>query len=143
LAGNLTGIRPTAATWLTVWDDGPRPPVSNLNLARGATRPNAAIAGVSETNGYQVFNAAGTTEVLYDISGSFEAWPASLATLGGYPWPPAAGAASTAGPHGLLPCAMRRATEPRFQLTVARSCGRSRGDAEPSPRRMPSGASTE
>ncbi|MGL5911720.1 MAG: hypothetical protein ACRCZP_17090, partial [Phycicoccus sp.] len=59
LAGNLTGIRPTAATWLTVWDDGPRPPVSNLNLARGATRPNAAVTGVSETNGYQVFNAAG------------------------------------------------------------------------------------
>ncbi|MGL5927751.1 MAG: hypothetical protein ACRCY8_02330 [Dermatophilaceae bacterium] len=98
LAGNLTGIRPTAATWLTVWDAGPRPPVSNLNLARGATRPNAVVTGVSDTNGYQVFNAAGTTETLYDVSGSFEAWPASLATLGGYPWPPAAGAAGTSTP---------------------------------------------
>ncbi|MGL5910693.1 MAG: hypothetical protein ACRCZP_11870 [Phycicoccus sp.] len=88
LSGNLTGIRPTAATWLTLWDDGSRPPVSAVNLAPGATRPNAVVTGLSATNDYRVFNAAGSTETVLDVAGSFEAWPASLETLGGYPWSP-------------------------------------------------------
>ncbi|MGL5927748.1 MAG: hypothetical protein ACRCY8_02315 [Dermatophilaceae bacterium] len=88
LSGNLTGIGPTAPTWLTLWDEGPRPPVSTLNLAWGATRPNAVVAGLNGAFGYRVFNASGATETVLDVGGSFEAWPASLETLGGYPWSP-------------------------------------------------------
>ncbi|MGL4178669.1 MAG: hypothetical protein ACRCSN_21640 [Dermatophilaceae bacterium] len=97
LAGNLTGVAPTATTFVTVWDDGPRPPVSNLNLVRGLTRPNAVVTGVSDTNGYRVYNSSGSTDVLYDVSGSFELWPALPETLAGVPFPdPPAAATGTA-----------------------------------------------
>ena len=90
LAGNVTGVTPTANTYLTLWDSGTRPGISSVNVAKGVTRANAAWTGLSDTNTYTVFNNAGTTETLYDVSGTFEAWPASPATIAGIPWVPAA-----------------------------------------------------
>ena len=85
LAGNITGVTPTANTFLTMWDEGARPGISSVNLTKGVTRANAAWTGVSPTNTYSVFNKAGTTETLYDVSGTFEAWPPSPATVAGIP----------------------------------------------------------
>jgi len=101
LAGNITGVTPTANTFLTVWDEGTRPGISSVNLTKGVTRANAAWTGVSATNTYSVFNKAGTTETLYDVSGTFEAWPPSPETLAGIPWGPATAAGS--GTSALAP----------------------------------------
>ncbi len=106
LAGNITGVTPTANTFLTVWDEGTRPGISSVNLTKGVTRANAAWTGVSAANTYSVFNKAGTTETLYDVSGTFEAWPPSPETLAGIPWGPAtvAGTGTSAlAPGGARP----------------------------------------
>lgn len=96
LAGNITGVLPTENTYLTIWGGGPNPGTSSVNLSKGVTRANAAWTGVSDTNTYSVFNKAGRTETLYDVSGTFEGWPASPATIAGIPWSPAAAAGSRA-----------------------------------------------
>lgn len=101
LAGNLTGVLPTANTFLTVWGGGARPGVSSVNLTKGVTRANAAWTGVTTTNAFGVYNKAGTTETLYDVSGTFEAWPASPETIAGIPFAPAPGVAkATPGVKG-------------------------------------------
>jgi hypothetical protein len=66
-------VLPTADTYLTVWAaDEPRPPVSNLNPARRQIVPNAAITGLGlPDRRFNVYNNAGTTDVVIDVVGSF------------------------------------------------------------------------
>jgi hypothetical protein len=95
LVANLTGVAPSANTYLTTWDAGPRPTASNLNLMKGVTRANSAWPGLDTGNGFRLHNATGSVDVVTDVTGSFELFPASLDTLAGVPFPPL-GAASTA-----------------------------------------------
>jgi hypothetical protein len=118
LAGNITGVLPTQNTYLTIWGGGANPGTSSVNLTKGITRANAAWTGVSNTNTYSVFNVAGRTDTLYDVSGSFEGWPASPATIAGIPWNPAL--ATARGEAALAGTARPEAPQPRDAQLVER-----------------------
>jgi hypothetical protein len=69
---NLTATNPTAATYLTVWPDGtPQPVVSNLNVAAGQTIANRVMVKVPANGKVDIFNAAGSINVIADLNGSF------------------------------------------------------------------------
>ena len=71
VALNLTGITPTAPTYLTVWPAGQAKPLaSNLNLAPGAIQPNLVIAKVANGK-VSVYNNAGATHIAVDVVGYF------------------------------------------------------------------------
>ena len=72
---NVTAIKPTASTFLTVWLDAPgvsRPGVSNSNPAAGSTVANAVLANAGVNNAFDVYNASGTTDLVIDVEGTFE-----------------------------------------------------------------------
>jgi len=69
---NLTATNPTAATYLTVWPDGaPQPVVSNLNVAAGQTIANRVMVKVPANGKVDIYNAAGSVNVIADLNGSF------------------------------------------------------------------------
>jgi hypothetical protein len=79
LALNVTAVAPTASTYLTFWPDNAgsaRPNTSTLNPAKNQTVANAAIITMGDTeNAFDIFNAAGTTNVLVDVAGFYEIYP--------------------------------------------------------------------
>ncbi|MDU0314717.1 hypothetical protein RKE38_13545 [Phycicoccus sp. M110.8] len=71
---NVTGVAPTAATFLTVWPTGqPRPSASNLNLRTGEVRPNLVIATVGTGGKVSFYNNSGSIHVVADVVGWFAA----------------------------------------------------------------------
>ncbi|MGI8697576.1 MAG: TolB family protein [Mycobacteriales bacterium] len=71
---NLTGVTPTANTYLSAYpSDLTSPPtVSNVNLPAGSIVPNLAIVTVPTTTGWlKVYNRAGNTHVLMDLFGYY------------------------------------------------------------------------
>ncbi len=69
---NVTVTNPTAASYLTVWPDGtPQPVVSNLNFKAGQTVANRVAVKVGSSGKVDVFNAAGSVNVVADLNGSF------------------------------------------------------------------------
>lgn len=73
LVTNVTAVRPSAATYLTVWAAGrSRPTASNLNPAPGQTVANMASMGLSGAKQFSIYNNAGSTDVLVDVSGRFD-----------------------------------------------------------------------
>jgi hypothetical protein len=73
LVANTTAVAPTASTYLTVWDgSSSRPTISNLNAAAGQVVANATVAPLDDTNAFNVYNNAGSTNVIMDVTGSFE-----------------------------------------------------------------------
>ncbi len=96
LVTNLTGVAPSSSTYLTAWDAGTRPTASNLNLMKGVTRANSAWPGVDTGNGFRLHNSTGSVDVVTDVTGSFELFPASLDTFAGVPFPPLGSPAATA-----------------------------------------------
>ena len=67
---NLTGVVPSTATHLTVWQAGaPRPATSSLNVAAGATVANLAVVPLDAQGRLAVRNQAGTVHVLGDVVG--------------------------------------------------------------------------
>jgi hypothetical protein len=76
LALNVTAVGPTSSTFLTLWPDGEsRPNVSNLNPAAGQTVPNAAITMLSLAEKFDVYNNAGTTNLVIDVAGAYQFYP--------------------------------------------------------------------
>jgi hypothetical protein len=81
LVGNTTGVTPTVATFLTLWSgDNPLPGVSNLNLSPNAIRAVSTYAPLSFTSvgpklTFNIFNKAGTTNVLFDAAGTLDLYP--------------------------------------------------------------------
>lgn len=72
VAVNLTGVRPSAGTFLTAYPTGmPRPNASTLNLPPGAIRPNSAIVPIGADGSITIFNFAGTVDVVVDVVGWF------------------------------------------------------------------------
>ena len=67
---NLTGVYPTSRTYLTVWGADPQPTTSNLNLAAGVNRANSVIFRPDE-QWIQIYNQAGITHFIVDLSGYF------------------------------------------------------------------------
>ncbi|PBC78756.1 parallel beta helix pectate lyase-like protein [Streptomyces sp. TLI_235] len=69
---NVTATQPTAAGFLTVWPDGsPRPGTSSLNFLPGQTVPNHVTAPLGGNGRFRVYNHAGNTQVIADLSGYF------------------------------------------------------------------------
>lgn len=73
LLTNTAAIAPTSTTFLTLWDAGTKPPVSNLNAPAGRTVANGTITIVDADYSYSIYNNAGTTNFLVDVTGRFDA----------------------------------------------------------------------
>ena len=80
LVANATAVKPTAATYLTLWETGlTRSSASNLNPAAGQTVANMAMVALSDPKRFNIYNHAGTTNVIVDVAGRFDISP-NLAT---------------------------------------------------------------
>ena len=78
VVGNLTVVKPTTHTFMTLWADYPgfgRPPVSTLNPSPGSTVAVATMTELGTTKAFNLYNAAGRTDVAYDVAGTFETFP--------------------------------------------------------------------
>ena len=89
---NVTTVNATAGSFLTVWPaDKDRPLASNLNWVAGqAATPNQVTTGLDASGQLNLYNNAGTVDVIVDIVGVYEP-----ATGGSGP-----GSAGPAGPKG-------------------------------------------
>ena len=69
---NVTGVQPTGQTYVTVWPSGTtRPLASNLNLFANQIRPNLVMAKLGANGSVQMFNAAGSINLVADVMGYF------------------------------------------------------------------------
>ena len=77
LVTNTTANKPTSNTVLTLWNaDIPQPTVSNLNPALGQLVSNMTITDLGINYDFKVRNASGTTNLVLDVAGTMEAYPA-------------------------------------------------------------------
>jgi hypothetical protein len=76
LVANTIAVEPTLRTYLTVWADDPdfptRPTASNLNAFAHEVVANATITPMGPGNKYKIYNDAGLTNTVMDVTGSFE-----------------------------------------------------------------------
>ena len=69
---NVTGIRPSQRTYLTVFPTGaPRPTAANLNPAAGAVAGNLVVAKVGDGGRVSIFNNAGALHMTADVTAFF------------------------------------------------------------------------
>jgi hypothetical protein len=67
---NVAATNGTAMSYLTVYPTGdPRPSTSNLNFLAGETASNRALVRLGSGGRVSVFNAAGSADVVVDVSG--------------------------------------------------------------------------
>lgn len=80
---NVTVTDTTAPSFLTLYPAGSaRPTSSNLNWAQGQTVPNMVTVGLSSQGAFDVYNYAGSADVVIDVEGYYAA--ASAASGGLY-----------------------------------------------------------
>ncbi|HEY4025220.1 MAG TPA: hypothetical protein VGO86_02225, partial [Candidatus Dormibacteraeota bacterium] len=78
-------VSPTAGTFLVLWADGtPRPPISMLNALAGQTISNSAVVPVGADGKIDVYNAAGSTQVVINVQGYFTQISTGASGQGGY-----------------------------------------------------------
>lgn len=76
VALNVTVVRPSATSFLSVWPAGqPRPNASNLNFVAGRTVPNMVIVPIGAGGQISLFHESGSTDVLVDVLGWFPTGP--------------------------------------------------------------------
>lgn len=69
---NVAVTGTTAASFLTVWpSDVSQPTISDLNWASGETVPNLVVVKLSSSGQINVFNHAGSTDVIVDVVGYY------------------------------------------------------------------------
>jgi uncharacterized protein (DUF1501 family) len=69
---NVTMVRPTATTYLTVYPSGTdRPLAANLYATPGQVVPNMVLGALGADGSVTVFNFAGTTDLVADVMGYF------------------------------------------------------------------------
>jgi hypothetical protein len=67
---NVTITDPSAGSYLTVYPSGSAvPTASNLNFSPGQTVPNLVVVKVGSGGMVNVYNAAGATDVIFDVAG--------------------------------------------------------------------------
>lgn len=72
VAMNVTALGATVQSFLTIWADGPRPNSSSLNPAPGEPpTPNAVTTALSSSGTFSIYNDAGETHVLVDVTGYY------------------------------------------------------------------------
>jgi len=79
---NVTGVTPTAGTFLTVWPTGAaKPAASNLNLRRGEVKPNLVLATVATGGKVSFYNNSGSMHVIADVVGWFASTASSYTPM--------------------------------------------------------------
>ncbi len=74
VVANLTVTKTSAASYLTAYADGSSKPLaSNLNFVAGETVPNRIIIPLSSSGALDIFNAAGSANVIIDVNGYYSA----------------------------------------------------------------------
>ena len=69
---NLTGMNPTASTFVTAWPTGTtRPAASNLNLTAGRTRPNMVTVALGSNRRVSLYNNSGEIHLMADLTGFY------------------------------------------------------------------------
>jgi alpha-tubulin suppressor-like RCC1 family protein len=69
---NVTGVDPTAHTFVSVYPSGTARPISsNLNLAPGSTRPNQVTVTLGADRKVNLFNNAGSIHFVVDLAGHY------------------------------------------------------------------------
>jgi PKD repeat protein len=69
---NLTGVNATGSTWVAAYPDGTRTPTaSSLNLVRGQVMPNLVTATVGADGYVDLYNAAGSVDLVGDVQGYY------------------------------------------------------------------------
>lgn len=83
VAMNVTAVRGTANSYLTVWPTGVTlPGTSNLNWLAGATAtPNKVDVGIGSNGKVSFFNRAGNVDVIADVTGYYEPVVAAKGTV--------------------------------------------------------------
>ena len=77
---NATVTNPSQTSYLTVYPSGiARPVTSNMNFVAGQSLASLAVVGVGSGGRVSVFNAAGSTDVILDVTG----WVAATGTTSG------------------------------------------------------------
>jgi len=72
VALNVTVTQPTTAGFVTVYPSGSGvPATSNLNFTPGVTVPNAVVSAVGADGAIGVFNSAGASHLVADVTGYF------------------------------------------------------------------------
>jgi len=73
LSLNVTTTNATSGTFITIWPNGPgRPVASSLNPAPNQPpTPNAVVTDINPAGQFNIFNLAGTLDILIDINGYF------------------------------------------------------------------------
>jgi hypothetical protein len=67
---NVTVVSPNTGSYLTVYPSGSSvPTASNLNFSPGETVPNLVVVRVGSGGMVNVYNAAGSTDVIFDVAG--------------------------------------------------------------------------
>jgi hypothetical protein len=70
---NVTVTAPTSTSYLTIWPSGiAKPNSSNVNFATGQTVANQVTVPVGPDGKVQIFNAAGSTHVIFDVAGFYQ-----------------------------------------------------------------------
>lgn len=73
LALNVTAIRATELTFLTIWAGGARPTASSLNPAPGEPpTPNAVTVDLSIDQEFRIYNDVGSLDLVVDVTGYYE-----------------------------------------------------------------------
>jgi hypothetical protein len=82
---NLTATGPTTSGWVIAYPDGqPRPAEgSNLNFTKGETIPNQVIVPVGADGKIELYNAAGTVNLVADLQGYYTTTGGSEYTTAG------------------------------------------------------------
>ncbi|MFD9409695.1 hypothetical protein ACFWBN_22135 [Streptomyces sp. NPDC059989] len=71
---NVTATNPTAGSYVTAYPHGSaRPTASNLNFTAGQTIPNQVTVPVGADGKVELYNFAGTVDLIADISGYYSA----------------------------------------------------------------------
>jgi hypothetical protein len=67
---NVTVTNSSAPSYLTAWPDGAQQPLaSDLNYVAGQTVPNLVVVKLGPSGSIDLYNAAGTTDVVVDVVG--------------------------------------------------------------------------
>jgi hypothetical protein len=66
---SLTATQPSVATYLTVYASGSPPLASDVVVAGGHTVGNLAVVALAPDGTFQVYDAAGRTQVVVDVLG--------------------------------------------------------------------------
>jgi len=106
LVANVTGVSPTANTFLTLWPNvagTSRPTVSNLNPAKGTNAANMAMIDVGDLYDFNVYNYVGTVNLIIDVTGTMEFYSTAPTPTTSQRSAAAAGSAGSLTRPGLTP----------------------------------------